>query len=517
LFEKEVFMRRWLIQGVGIGAAVIVLAAAVHARAETFSLQIKRVEQVSDRTTGPPTEAMFRSTYPQHFYMQTGLPGMSTRTGGAEFGDVVKKEPASYNAKDPLRFVAKLGSQQFGFVLDSKGAEPKPAGDAGEPKPAPADGDKKEPPDVQPYSRLYFDANHNGDLTDDPVVEGLATGPRLIARGYANFSFPRVDVTIEADGTKIDYAFFLSGYCHSQYLNEKQRYQYASVSLTAAAYRDGEITLDGKKVRVVVLDFNSNGRFDDAFAIDETITVADGTLYPRQGDMIHVDPKPEQAAYRYGYDVTSNDDQQFVGKLINIGGRFHELSISPAGDTLTLTPSSRAVGHVSNPNKGYRAVVYSDQGMLKISGDEAGRAPLPEGQWKLLQYTIDRTSTEPAKPADGGATLLQSLAQALLGAGQTPPQLRYSIVSARAKRDFPAVEVRAGETTELRFGAPYKPIVSVSSPQGDGRVSLGLSLVGAGGEVCNNLVVDGGRPPKPQFTITDPDGKVVESGSFEYG
>jgi hypothetical protein len=92
------------------------------------------------------------------------------------------------------------------------------------------------------------------------------------------------------------------------------------------------------------------------------------------------------------------------------------------------------------------------------------------------------------------------------------------MVSARAKRDYPPVAVRAGETVELRFGAPYKPQVSASgSFQPGGALPLGLSLVGVGGEVCSSLTVDGGRPPKPTFTITDPDGKVVQQGNFEYG
>jgi hypothetical protein len=44
-----------------------------------------------------------------------------------------------------------------------------------------------------------------------------------------------------------------------------------------------------------------------------------------------------------------------------------------------------------------------------------------------------------------------------------------------------------------------------------------MSLVGSAGEVCNNLMVDGGRPKSPEFEIKDPDGKVVQSGKFEYG
>jgi hypothetical protein len=46
---------------------------------------------------------------------------------------------------------------------------------------------------------------------------------------------------------------------------------------------------------------------------------------------------------------------------------------------------------------------------------------------------------------------------------------------------------------------------------------LALSLVGADGEVCSDLRVNGGRPGKPEFTISTPDGEEVASGSFEYG
>jgi hypothetical protein len=31
------------------------------------------------------------------------------------------------------------------------------------------------------------------------------------------------------------------------------------------------------------------------------------------------------------------------------------------------------------------------------------------------------------------------------------------------------------------------------------------------------MIVKGGRPSKPEFSITDPDGKVVQTGNFEYG
>jgi hypothetical protein len=330
-----------------------------------------------------------------------------------------------------------------------------------------------------------------------------------------------VDLTIEADGTKIEYAFFLNGYSHGQYANEKQLYQFVSASLNAAAYREGELTLDGKKLRIVLVDYNSNGRFDDVSVIDASVRSSEGTVYPRQGDMLYVDPQPMMTAY--GYDPTTNDQQYHVAKAVNLGGRLYDLRITPAGDTLTLDPSSLAIGYVTNPNQGYRALVYGDQGIWKVRGDEEGRAPLPVGQWKLLMYTIDRTGAgDPIKPESESPSLLQMLANALFGRGQVARNTmvirpRFTMIAARGTADSRPVEVREGETVELRFGPPYQPKVSGSYLQDGGRMSLGMSLVGVAGEVCSNLMIDGGRPPQPAFTITDPDGKVVERGTFEYG
>jgi hypothetical protein len=44
-----------------------------------------------------------------------------------------------------------------------------------------------------------------------------------------------------------------------------------------------------------------------------------------------------------------------------------------------------------------------------------------------------------------------------------------------------------------------------------------MKLIGSTGEECTSMTVEGSQPPKPEFTITDSEGKVVESGSFEYG
>jgi hypothetical protein len=67
----------------------------------------------------------------------------------------------------------------------------------------------------------------------------------------------------------------------------------------------------------------------------------------------------------------------------------------------------------------------------------------------------------------------------------------------------------------MPFGPPYTPTVTAS---GAGiQVLLALSLVGSAGETCTDLTVDGGRPAKPAFTITDDKDQVVQTGKFEYG
>jgi hypothetical protein len=519
-------MNAWSRRLAGVVAVTVLLAMAAGARAETCKLELKRLESPSQSRSRSALETyVLRLTSSQNFFYQIGMPGSvpSATQRAAEFSKVIQKEPAKYNSRHPFRGVAKLGTQEFGFVLDSASAEKAPADaqnpsekdeakNAAEAKASPA----AAAPNLEGYSRLYFDLNHNGDLTDDKVIEAeqLPRGIRLPV-GYSQYTFPRVDVSLDAGGTKMEYAFFFRVYS-----NRSGTLQYAVASLSAAAYRDGEMTLGGKKRRFVLVDFNSNGRFDDRLEVDKNVRLSGGEIYPRLGDMLYIDPDPNRTAFSFSYDTTRNDEQYPVSKLINLDGRFYDLEISVSGDTLTLSPSSVPVGFVVNPNDNYRALVYGEQGFLKISGGKSKPASLPEGGWKLASYTIDRTGlpAEAGKPGkkDEGSSLLRSLAEAIAGsAGRSGPQ--FTLVSARAKADYAAVKVREGQTVAMPFGPPYKPVVEVAGRSRPDAVALSMSLVGSTGEICSDLMVGGGRPKSPEFTITTTDGKEVQRGSFEYG
>jgi len=528
-------MRKWSRYLAGVVAVMGLCVLAAAAGGETCTLKMKRVDTSSrPDSTGLPADYMFRSTYPQSFFKQLGGPdGLVIGPQGGEtpaFSEVIKKEPEHASAT-PFRGVAQLGSYHYGFVLDAAPPKEKEATKdeaAGKAEKEEGQGSlfsmlsqaltgraakeaEKPAADAVAYARLFFDLNHNGDLTDDKVVEAEA------ARVYGSSSrstFPVTAVTIDVDGKKVDYAFTFSVYSAAS-----RSLSYASASLNAAAYREGEITLDGKKRRVVLVDFNSNGRFDDAAGIRDDIRTSDGSIYPRMGDMLYIDPQPAQG-YRNPYDSTSSKDQYQVGKLVNYGGRFFDLEIDPSGDRLTLEPSAVPVGYVTNPNKGYRAVVYGDQGLLDIADDESGKAALPEGRWKLLSYTISRQEAEPEKADEAGgddqqkSSLLETLASVFASA--RPTVSRLSTVSARAKADYPAVAVVRDKTVEMPFGPPYRPLVTAQRSSSD-SLSLGMSLVGTGGEVCSNLTVNGSRPPQPEFTVKTSGGEEVASGKFSYG
>ena len=88
-------------------------------------------------------------------------------------------------------------------------------------------------------------------------------------------------------------------------------------------------------------------------------------------------------------------------------------------------------------------------------------------------------------------------------------------LSARGTGDGKPVRVEAGKTTTLALGPPYKPRVTVVVA--NGTANLGLTIVGAEGEVVSNLILNGRRPETPKINITDPDDEVVARGNFEYG
>ena len=224
--------------------------------------------------------------------------------------------------------------------------------------------------------------------------------------------------------------------------------------------------------------------------ISENIHLAGGQLYPEPGDMLLIDPKA--AVSDSPYDPTASDYRHYVSKMVPIDGRWYDLKISPAGDKLTLTPSTVPLGSVTNRNESFRDDLRRRQGVPQdFAGPRACRFPCPRASWKLLSYTITRADrpapaaqaagkpaakdaaekTAGAKPADKAArakhgSLFGALGQLVgsLTGGSDASRPMPSFVSATATEKYQAVTVRKGETVELPFGPPYTPTVTAMFP-----------------------------------------------------
>jgi hypothetical protein len=387
-------------------------------------------------------------TGPQYFLAQSN---QAANPYEERFKGLVKKEP-TYEFKEPFRAVAIVDGEQFAFVLDATGRTPKG------------------------YDRLYVDLNRNGDLTDDKPfntkdIEGTPTADRVAAQS----TFDRVPVSLERDGVTVEHVFGL----FVDYTWTPQAWR-TIVQMRSLVYREGEIVQNGRKIPLLLIDRNSNGRFDDGASSRRDAAYSQIS----DGDLLLVNPKlhgSQSAA------DASNPAWHFVNKTICLEDHFYQMDVSPFGDRMKLEPSKSAVGYVNNASSVYRAVLFSDEhGVLGITGTTDRKVSLPAGKWEIASYTVG--------VSDNAGT----------------------VVAASFQDKPTAFEVQQDSTTELSFGPPFRAIVTASRAA-DGKVGLSLSLVGRAGERCGSLLVGGKRPPAPKFEVRSQAGDVVYSGQFEYG
>jgi hypothetical protein len=552
--------RLLVISGIFIGAVLFVFTAG--ATAETWLLELKSlaVSEPSSNIWNSSTlmEYLINTSSAQTFQAQVGavgknrvdLPGAAEQA--AEFKKIVKKEP-KYQSDYPFRGVAKLGSKRCAFALDAVPPEVKAekakAEDAKE-----KNKKAKTPKKIIGYNRLYLDSNGNGDLTDDkpivaestpeaesaeeaeskpegeaateketPTMEGDTDAGILAFDPGVAFNFPKVEVVLDAEGKKTNFAFSLGGY-----LVENAEFKYASVSLKTSMYREGDITLDGKTLHILLLDSDGNGLFNDVASVKSKSAPA-GDVEIEEGDMLLIDPpaaKPGQRRSWFQFCEEIEKCRRRISKVVDIDGRYYDLKISPTGDKITLAPTQLPLGSVTNPNDGYSAVIYSDLGFITINGNKDVPVAVPAGKWKLLSYKIDRTKLEEAeekakKPDAPKQSIFKALSNSLVSMSLRSgglPRPQSTCVEAQAGSGYKAVEVRKGETVTMPFGPPYKPVVKAGSFNEEKKVAyLSLSLIGSAGEQCTDLEIKGNRPAKPEFTLTDSKGEEVLKGSFEYG
>jgi hypothetical protein len=338
------------------------------------------------------------------------------------------------------------------------------------------------------YNRLYFDANRNQDLTDDPVIDGSFT---VEEDQICLAAFPATDTTVDLGETSLPYSFRVSlvylyfgddGRPDKELTSEN-----LSLSILANCYYSGEFQLESQTYRVLLGDGNVNGRFDDKFS-----------PLPPGGDLLCVTSGAKPGPY----------DVQPLANLFLTKGTLFDVDIRTAESKMTLTPVTEDLAPLNLAMATERMTMGTERGWNFVVMYQPGNeVMIPRGNYRLLGYTAVR------KDDQGDEWLLQAAAPS-----------------------SPVVTVNAGMSPTLNFGEPYVPSVGVppwardTVREGNTQLPLWLTVKGAAGEHLAELTRISGnrtriplseenpnRPKEPTYKIVQPDGQIVAQGSFEYG
>ena len=345
------------------------------------------------------------------------------------------------------------------------------------------------------YNRLHFDANGNKDLTDDPVLKGEGEGNQ----DYDRVQFGPIETAIEVQGKSLPYSFITGANCWNKAqlktakLTPQNARQFLQIWLNGRCLYQGEFALDSGRYRVVLIDGNCNGRFDDKLSSE--VTGPQGEIYP-SGDRLYLRPVGEQ--FRY-------DDAFILGDLLLINGKLFDVRVSIPEGKMTLTPDTEKVARIKLAMDAERITLDTKAGKRSVMMFRPGKqVELPEAEYRVFSYAVLR------KDEKGSQWL----------------------VSGQASGGSPFAPAGAA----LTFGEPYTvwadvPEWSVQNfSHGAPEVQLLLNIQGVGKERVTNLERISGeassiplaqsnvnRPKEATYRIATSEGEVVAQGNFQYG
>jgi hypothetical protein len=358
------------------------------------------------------------------------------------------------------------------------------------------------------YNRIFFDANGNKDLTDDPVIEGtLKPGPN---QSYQRTRFPPVDTKIAVDGKSLPFSFvpeLFGRMSTSDMKNMDEAVVERMINLyirTNCLYR-GKFEIDGESFFVFLGDANCNGSFDEKFALRGLGTPLPGRMpILSTGDLFCISQDENIGAH----------DQQVCGNWLLIKNKLFAVKIDHAKERMILKPVTKGLVSMELSMHAEYISFYSEGGehfLMTYQPDI--KIDIPKGKYRFYNYRL-------LKQDDQGD--LWSL-------------------TARATTESPWIILDGNGTPELKFGEPLaisaevprnRRVNILGSPAVPSIVYLSLSIRGQGNEDISDISHIRGnktkiplsekeglthRPKEPTFTVLKADGEIAAQGSFEYG
>ncbi len=349
------------------------------------------------------------------------------------------------------------------------------------------------------YDRVYFDANGNRDLTDDPIIEADNSNFDLnSANGMVRF--PKVDSTLTAGGKEFPYSFYIyvryTGRTSTGELTKKDIQDDGfSIGLGTNCWYEGEFDLDGQHFQLVLADSNANGKFDDVPTIPKPCT-----MNRPDGDRLFLTSE-EKLSY---------NEYTFFGNLLQIKEKLYSVSHNPSENKLILKPAKReGFVPVELSMEVERLSIYTDDGSQGIMMCKpSGKLEVPPGNYRVAYYQAVRKDEE----GDVWSTC------------------------AAGTKDSPLVNI-GKNGGDLKFGEPYVAYASIPeeayrnfNENENSEVPIEFRLEGSAGELVEDLRRISGentkiplsesrnyRSKEPSYKIVKSSGELVAEGTFRYG
>jgi hypothetical protein len=357
--------------------------------------------------------------------------------------------------------------------------------------------------DGKGYDRLVLDLNGNGDLTDDLAVAPAKATSRAqaLSAGREQRTFGPVAApagVVIAGGRPVYFA--------ELYLANRQLLTRAAAStpqlylgtlrFRAAWYLETAVELDGEKRKIGIYDGNANLRLgESAMARTNRINNEKQYVFPASDCFL----RDADGSGKFDHNLFSTETVPF-GPVLYFGDRPFQASLSADGSSLRLEPWPGPLATL----------------MLQPSGSQVREVSLAweqsPDQWRLIKAGVVRGQTT---VPPGRYFVYNTFATADCGNGESVMVSGYN----RSARN--AFQAAAGQTRELRCGAPLELKMAATSQADSDSLRIRAQVLGQGGESFATFAKGrdflAGRPAAPTFTVLGLDGAVLASGTMEYG
>ena len=348
------------------------------------------------------------------------------------------------------------------------------------------------------YNRMYFDANGNKDLTDDPFVDGAINHRQ--EHDFCVVSFPPVDMTIPQDGSDTPFSFAatmsVSRFSQFEKRQDEEAGQRLWIMLRSYCHYEGAFELNGQKYRVALNDASADGRFDKAMTYRKAPQgdgEAEGLFGAERTDLFYLSR---------GDRLSIHEWHQLGNHLVLDGTVFH-VKVDIPGRVITLTEKTDGLAALKLGEETEQLTLLDrEEGNCVMAHRAGDRVMLPQGSYRLLAYRV-------LKEDKWGDRWI------MRGEGDGRSQF---------------VEAKGGQENTLPLGQPLRVVVTAYTYRGGASYRLNFELKGDGGESIGEVVHISGSlteiplstsrrnyPKEATYQVVRMDGEVVARGTFEYG